>query len=353
MSSPTPTPTAPTPSPTPGETINDIAENAADPAWWKALLGTPLNIAIIVVLAVLIALVLRRMINKFARKIADGTTAANKRRVYDEDSGTDPVLRARRAQRANTVGSLLSSFATIIVAAIAILMVLQEVGINPAPILASAGVAGIAIGFGAQSLVRDYLSGFFIVVEDQYGIGDTVDLGEAIGEVEEVGLRTTRIRDIEGTLWHVPNGEILRVGNQSQGWARAVVDVPVPIDLEEDRAVTIIEAAIKRLMRNPDAAVVIMEPPQIIGIQVLSGASTTYRVFIKTHPNEQWSVARAFRSCLKTEFEHAGVTIALPEQMVIQQTAGAVPSEYSKPADDAGDCDCGKRGRAPTGRRGD
>ena len=324
-----------TPSPAPTDTIGEIAETASDPAWWTALLGTPLRIALIVVFAVIASLILRRMIGKFARKIADGTTAANKRRHYDEGTRSDPVSRARRAQRANTVGSLLSSFATIIVVAIAGLMILQEVGINPAPILASAGVAGIALGFGAQSLVRDYLSGFFIVVEDQYGIGDTVDLGEAIGTVEEVGLRTTRIRDVEGTLWHVPNGEILRVGNQSQGWSRAVVDVPVPVDIDQNTATDIITRAITQLMSDPNRASVIMEDPEIIGIQELTGSSTTIRVFIKTLPNEQWAIARAFRSCLKSEFDKAGVAIALPDQMVIKETPGqAPPAATGADADD-------------------
>ena len=325
----------PTPSPAPTDKIGEIAETASDPAWWTALLGTPLHIAIIIVFAVITALILRRMISKFAGKIADGTTAANKRRLYDEGERSDAVTRARRAQRASTVGSLLSSFATIIVVAIAGLMILQEVGINPAPILASAGVAGIALGFGAQSLVRDYLSGFFIVVEDQYGIGDTVDLGEAIGTVEEVGLRTTRIRDVEGTLWHVPNGEIMRVGNQSQGWSRAVVDVPVPVDIDQATATDIIAAAIAELMSDPNRAAVIMEDPEIIGIQELTGSSTTIRVFIKTNPNEQWAIARAFRSCLKAEFDKAGVAIALPDQMVIQQTASqAPPATTGADADD-------------------
>ena len=126
---------------------------------------------------------------------------------------------------------MLSSIATIIIATLAVMMVLTELDFNLGPLLASAGIAGVAIGFGAQELVKDYLSGFFLVVEDQYGIGDTVDLGEAVGTVEEVGLRTTKVRGIDGTLWHVRNGEIMRVGNQSQGWARAVMDIAVPLSL--------------------------------------------------------------------------------------------------------------------------
>lgn len=147
---------------------------------------------------------------------------------------------------------MLASVATIIVWAIAILMIISELGFNIAPVIASAGIAGVALSFGAQSLVKDYLSGIFMVAEDQLGIGDSVDLGEAIGTVENVGLRVTQVRDVKGTLWHVRNGEILRVGNQSQGWARCVLDIPVPYDTNIDLVADMIEHEALLVRHDPD-----------------------------------------------------------------------------------------------------
>lgn len=304
-----------------GESVDRAVDGAVNGAnrGWEFLIGTPLRIAIVIVVAVALTFVLRLVIRSFTRKIADGTVATRARNRDGESRllRLDPVAVARRAQRARTVGSLLSSLAAIIVAIIAVLMIMQELGFNPAPILASAGVAGVAIGFGAQSLVRDYLSGFFIVVEDQYGIGDTVDIGEAIGEVEEVSLRTTRIRGIDGTLWHVPNGQIQRVGNQSQGWARAVMDIPVPYDADQAKVEDAIQQAVATLRSNTNYADAILEDPEIWGVQEISGNAVTIRTVIKTQPNEQWAIARAFRSEIRAELRKHGISIAIPEQSII------------------------------------
>src|SRR5690606_3711671 len=174
--------------------------------------GTGLRVAFIILAAVVITFVARRLIRRFARSIAEG----HSKRERNQSSGSsrshagavDAAARTRRAQRSTTVGSLLQSIAAIVIWLLTTLMVLTELGFDLAPILASAGIAGIALGFGAQTLVKDYLAGFFIVIEDQFGIGDDIDVGEAIGTVEEVGLRTTKIRSLDGTLWHVRNGEI-------------------------------------------------------------------------------------------------------------------------------------------------
>ncbi|MBR7550938.1 mechanosensitive ion channel, partial [Mycobacterium tuberculosis] len=157
------------------------------------------------------------------------------------------------------------------------LIVLSELNFNVGPILASAGLAGVAIGFGAQALVKDYLSGFFMVIEDQYGIGDSVDLGEAIGVVEDVGLRTTQVRGLDGTLWHVRNGEILRVGNQSQGWARAVLDIPIAYNTTVATYASVIEDTTKEIEKDPEIADAILEPPEIWGVESLSAESQVIR----------------------------------------------------------------------------
>ena len=311
---------------------------------WDFLLGAPLRIVLIILVATVLTVVARKAISKFAQKIANGTTAASRKRF--SAAGNDPAqsgkpespsqasssseatpsagprydetLMKRRSQRARTVGSLLSSIATVVIFVIAALYVLQELGFDPSPLLASAGVAGVAIGFGAQSLVKDYLSGFFIVVEDQYGIGDSADLGEAIGTVEEVGLRITKVRGADGTLWHVRNGEILRVGNQSQGWARAVMDIAMPYNASQQLIDDIIGSAVHNLKKSKVVGPDIIEDPEVLGVQELTGTSMTIRTLIKTKPNQQWAVARAFRAEIKRQLDKRGIAIALPERAVLQ-----------------------------------
>ena len=318
------------------EAVNETVDKTANFDWmW--LLGAPLRIAFIIVGAVILNLVARKIIRKFAGKIADGSNAAeNRRRQRSNETprinGSDAIAKARRAQRAQTVGSMLSSIATIIIATLAIMMVLTELDFNLGPLLASAGIAGVAIGFGAQELVKDYLSGFFLVVEDQYGIGDTVDLGEAVGTVEEVGLRTTKVRGIDGTLWHVRNGEIMRVGNQSQGWARAVMDIAVPYDSDPNVLNGIIEDAVAELRADPALTTSILEDPEILGVQDLTGEAMTIRAFIKTKPNEQWAVARAFRGTVKRMMDDKGIRIPLAQQTIVR----AQPVETTASASDFG-----------------
>ena len=153
---------------------------------------------------------------------------------------TGPMPQARRAQRAETIGAVLRSVVAIVIWSIAVLTVLETLGVNLAPLIAGAGIVGVALGFGAQSLVRDFLSGIFMLIEDQFGVGDVIDTGVATGTVEGVSLRTTRLRDVDGVVWHVPNGDILRVGNKSQQWARAVVDVAVAYDADTGAATEVI-----------------------------------------------------------------------------------------------------------------
>lgn len=329
---------APTDSPTtPAEVVEQVGEAVGEQTsrGWEFLLGTPLRVTVIIVIAVVVAVVVRHFIKRFAGKIASGATAAGdeRRRGSLDVIRMDAKTRARRAQRASTVGSLLSSVAAIVISVIAAMMVLTELGFNLAPVLASAGIAGVAIGFGAQTLVKDYLSGFFLVIEDQYGIGDFVDLGEAIGTVEEVGLRTTKVRDLDGTLWHVRNGEILRVGNQSQGWSRAVLDVPVPYEADEAEVRALIEDTLTAMRKDRAIDAVIIEEPEIVGIQQLTGESVIMRTIVKTKPAEQWGVTRAFRAEVKRQMDRRGMAIPLLQQSVIRTGASAT----KPPAADAGE----------------
>ena len=199
---------------------------------------------------------------------------------------------------------------------IAFVMVLSEVGMNVAPILASAGVLGLAIGFGAQNLVKDFLSGVMMMIEDQYGVGDAVDLGEAIGTVEAVGLRVTRVRDVDGTVWYVRNGEILRVGNQSQNWARTVLDIGVSYSEDLVRVRDVLEDVAHGLWEDEDYRDIVIEEPEVWGVQNLAPDAVVVRVTLKTAPMQQWPVAREMRERIKARFDHEGIEMPLPQRVV-------------------------------------
>ena len=214
------------------------------------------------------------------------------------------------------MGDLLKSVITGVLVAIFGTMILSQLGVNIAPIIASAGILGIALGFGAQSLVKDFLSGVFMIFEDQFGVGDVVDVGEASGTVEAVTLRVTRLRDLDGTVWYVPNGEILRVGNKSQNWSRAVVDVGVGYDEDLARAKRVLSEVAHDLWEDEDYRSVIIEEPEVTGVEALTPDAITLRVLVKTQPMEQWAVARELRQRIKARFDHEGIEIPYSQRMI-------------------------------------
>ncbi len=224
-------------------------------------------------------------------------------------------MAGRRVQRAQTMGSLLKSIASIVVFTVFGITAIAELGYPVGPLIASAGVVGVALGFGAQSLVKDFLSGIFMIFEDQYGVGDVVDLGEAGGTVEAVGLRVTRVRDVEGTVWYVRNGEIIRVGNQSQNWARTVLDIPVALDQDLHRVQQVLRDVAHDLWDDEDYQGMIIEEPEVWGIQDLTPNWITVRVTLKTAPLEQWAIAREMRQRIKLRFDHEGIDFAHPTGM--------------------------------------
>jgi small conductance mechanosensitive channel len=192
-------------------------------------------------------------------------------------------------------------------------MVLDALGVQLAPLLASAGVVGIAIGFGAQSLVKDFFSGFFLLAEDQLGVGDSVDLGEASGTVEAVSLRRTRLRDVNGTVWHVPNGEIKRVANRSQFWARAVVDVVIAPEADLRRATEVIRRVVHDFGEDPvwrDEGVT--AAPEVWGVEQLGPTGATVRSVVTTVPDRQWAVARELRMRIREALDQEGVQADRP-----------------------------------------
>src|SRR6187200_2362896 len=209
------------------------------------------------------------------------------------------AVSTRRVQRAQTMGSLLKSIVSGVVIAVAGTMMLSELGVDIAPIVASAGIIGVALGFGSQTLVKDFLSGVFMIFEDQFGVGDVIDVGEASGTVEAVTLRVTRLRDLDGTVWYVPNGEILRVGNKSQNWSRAVVDVGVGYDEDLARAKRVLSEVAHELWEDEEFREVIIEEPEVTGVEALTADAITLRVMVKTAPLEQWAIGRELRQRIK------------------------------------------------------
>ncbi len=229
----------------------------------------------------------------------------------------------RSQQRARTLGTVLKSIATSLIYGFAVLMVLGEFGVNLGPLIAGAGVVGIALGFGAQTIVRDFLSGIFMMLEDQYGVGDVIDFGETAGVVEEISLRTTQLRDVHGTVWFVPNGEIKRVGNKSQLWSRTVLDIDVAYDTDLGRAGEIIKGVAIELYEEQPEKATIIEPPEIWGVERFGDNSITIRLAVKTEPLEQWAVGRELRGRLKRALDEAGIEIPFPQRTVWIQQAGS------------------------------
>ena len=219
---------------------------------------------------------------------------------------------ARHEQRVATAATIVKSTVSVIIVGTALLMVLELLGIPLGPLLASAGVAGLAIGFGAQSMVKDTLSGLFMILEDQYGVGDVVDAGTVVGTVEEVTLRITRLRDGDGVVWYIRNGEILRLGNRSQGWSVAVVDVQLAYTDDIARVTGVMTAAVADLAEQDEWSDVLMETPHVTGIEAMAQGLVTLRVTAQVRANERDGVQREIRSRLKAAFDANDVHMPVP-----------------------------------------
>jgi moderate conductance mechanosensitive channel len=293
------------------------------------------KIAFIVVLALVINYLLRRTIRRTVAKIA--ATGGHERLSLDQPRAAtvDParaLAGERRMQRTQALGSVLSSGVSVIVFTTAIVMILGEMGVSLGPILASAGIAGVALGFGAQNLIKDFLAGIFVVVEDQYGVGDVIDAGLASGTVEEVGLRITRLRDLNGVIWYVRNGEVVRVGNKTQGWAMATIDVMVAYDEDLGKVDSIIERVTDELAEDEEWKSKIVEKAQILGVESVAGDAVTIRVMIKTAPLVSSDVARELRARLKEAFDDAGIRVPLrPFGVPLQEQMPGTPMPGASP----------------------
>jgi len=292
--------------------------------WWQSALewvtGAPLRIVGIIITAVAAQMILRWLIRHSVQRTS--TRAQRERleslRRIDRTAELSAVLLSQRTeQRAAAIGSLLSSIVGIAVWGIAVLTILPLVGVDIAPLLASAGVIGVALGFGAQTMVKDYLSGIFLIIEDQIGVGDVVDLGPAVGTVEEVALRYTRLRDMSGVVWYVRNGEILRVANRSQGWTLAIVDIPVDYGSDLDKVRNLIEAVAVDMDEDPAYDDMLLGRPSFAGVESMTGNAVIVRVTAKAVPEKQIPLAREIRERIKIAFDRAGIVVpVLPPSLM-------------------------------------
>jgi len=305
---------------------NTGSDRAALVADW--LIGLPLALIGLFLFGLVVRWILHRLVDRLVKRAETGVLPARVHRMSlgslgaGRSAGSQELAVAnRRVQRAKTMGSLLKSIITGVIVAVVGTMMLSEIGVNVGPIIASAGIIGIALGFGAQSLVSDFLSGVFMIVEDQYGVGDEIDLGEAVGTVEAVSLRVTRLRDVNGTVWYVRNGEITRVGNMSQNWARTVLDVAVAYHEDLVKVRRVLEDVAHDLWEDEDYKGVIIEEPSVWGVQELGIDGVVVRVALKTAPLEQWAVAREMRQRIKARFDHEGIEMPFPQRMVWHRDA--------------------------------
>jgi small conductance mechanosensitive channel len=274
-----------------------------------AHLSPLVSVLLIALTAWVVNRIARRLIRRASRQWESGGRFSwlRDKRVFALLDKTGPTPDIRRHQRAETIGAGIRSFVSIAIWAIAFIAMLGALGIKATTLLTSAGLIGVALGFGAQNLLRDLIAGTFMIFEDQVGVGDVLDLGLASGTVEAVSLRTTKLRDVEGVVWYVPNGGIARVGNRTQQWSRAVLDVPVAYDADVQRAQDVIRDTATEMAREDAWRAVILSDPEVWGVESLGLDSMTIRLVVKTAPMEQWRVARALRGRLKQALDQAGI----------------------------------------------
>lgn len=293
-------------------------ETAASLANW--FVDRPLRILIVLAIAWIASRVARRAVDKMVKRVVAPPLTTSERLgrlgIGLPDTFAAEVKDPRRDARSVSISAVLSSVAVVAIWTIAGLMILGIIGIQLGPLLAGAGVAGVALGFGAQSLVKDCIAGLFMLIEDQYGIGDVVDLGEASGVVEEITLRTTVLRSVDGTVWHVPNGVVERVGNLSQLWSVAVVDVDVAYDTDLARARDLLHRAAADTCERDELSGDVLEPPTVLGVESLGADGITLRLTVKVKPGSQWQIQRLLREHIKETFDQAEIEIPFPQRTV-------------------------------------
>lgn len=341
--------------------LDSLAASVFDSAedFWSWFGDKPLKIILILVIGLIAIAVLRRVVTALTERIAAGqkpratveraadpvgattgtipvTAQGVKRRrknmlvspqvLADAFGAVNPRALERRAQRARTVGSVLNSTVNIVIGTLMVMSILQVLGLNPAGLIAGAGVVGVALGFGAQSLVKDFISGIFLLIEDQFGVGDNVDLGAGvIGTVEAMGLRLTQVRAFDGTLWYVRNGEILRAGNRTQEWSRAVAEVQVPLGTDVDAVRAALGRAVDRVKNDRELADSLLETPSVRGVDAVDQGGLTFTLHAQVRPAQQWAVARSLRVAAHAELLTAGIVARSAPVSLDESVAGDTP----------------------------
>ena len=303
-------------------------KNLASVVGWAV--DRPLKIIIVFIAAFIVSRVMKRAVKHFGEKLTDDKKNRAIEQLKKVKAGkilVDEQQEERNKARTETLTSVLSSGANLVIWTVAVLMILGEVGINLGPLIAGAGIVGVAVGFGAQSIVKDFLSGMFMLVEDQYGVGDSIDVGLVSGTVERVTLRTTILRDGDGSIWYIPNGEIARVGNRSQVWARALLDIDVAYDTDLRKAQQVLKDVAMGLWEDDEFTDGdIIEEPMVLGVQNLGVDGITLRLIAKTDASEQWAVARELRLRIKEAFDEAGIEMPFPQRTVWINSEGSEES---------------------------
>lgn len=298
--------------------VFDRTDNGFLAAATEWVVERPMKVVLIALGAYILSRIARRGVRLAAKRIVATTTSARLAGIRAQGPMrllADAEENKRAQARADTITSVLSSVISAIVWAVAALMMLGVFDINIGPLLAGAGIAGIAIGFGCQTVVKDFMSGLFMLIEDQFGVGDVIDVGPVTGTVEAVSLRTTTIRDVSGTVWHVPNGEVARVGNYSQLWSRALLDVEVAYETDLRFAEGVIQRVANEMWDDPEwGGDELMEAPEVWGIQSLGASGIAIRLVVKTEPSVQWKVERELRLRIKEAFDEAGIEIPFPQR---------------------------------------
>lgn len=271
---------------------------------------TLIEVAVVLLLAVVVRGIAKRLIR---RSVEDAAKRAEERagsltgRAAAVLAAAGGLSSERQAHRTRTIGTMLGSLVDAVVVVVVVLMVLQAFGVNIMPALASAGIGGLAIGFGAQSLVKDVISGIFLMLEDQLGVGDHVDIGTLSGTVLSLGLRATRIQDVGGEIWYVRNGEIVTLGNRTQGWSTGNIAIPVALSEDPYRVLPILTEVCTEIEADPEWTEKLLEPPTVLGLTSFTPPNAIYTVTVKCPANQQWSVEREVRARAMAALQAAGI----------------------------------------------
>ncbi len=275
---------------------------------WEKLLMAGIVVLVALVLRLVLVFVIKRSVRVLTAKQntrePDAELGSRARQILTRAGG---LASQRQKQRIATLGSLLRNVVDVVLVVITLLTVLAIFGVPMGPLIASAGVGGVALGFGAQSLVKDYLSGIFMLTEDQFGVGDLIKVGDLTGTVQEVTLRVTKLRDPTGTVWYVRNGEVLTLGNVSQGFSTATIDIPVAIDEDPEKVQAVLRKAVGSMAEEPEWSTKLLENPNVLGVGSMSGGTMTMQISLKTGPDQQWGPTRAVRERAQRALAEAGV----------------------------------------------